>query len=846
MSSHKAQAHIKAEDQVIRQIVETVKPAELHVIPIRDSLPLNAFGVDTPILWQLTGAEPQELKDFLYHLKDSRRRHVILGSANDLLAAVQTLWPRQVVEPTHLSDPVPHPQGKPDSMLTRSASVIFSGPPSERLDSILSICGYASSHDTIPMDKARIEQATLVILVASPDMVAKFAKIQGILSTSLKKEVILLDESRCEDMLTQQLAARGELPGWSTGTSSDMLLNPKLTELMEAHLGLLLSHAAFETELQTYRSQGLDAPREAAAHSLSLWIQKCIQHSVDSPSFTPWAHPASTLGTNDPLHGLGVSLSMCLSSLRASRNEILGQCELLLRASGLPSTWGPLREDALPLLKNLMFRQTMVKQIQRIQATIPTTAPKPVERKSASWFGPKQERPTQELLPSDKPAMDLKAAIRQCEMERSLLSKVLVDLYWNLYSKAFSLWPSIFKCEASSKIRALLRTGYIGNDFLDYSQEQIGIVRKMTEAPSGPWEYSGHERHVLFADELAEAIQNGLTGTGLDEELELNGKGSDDWKTSRKFRQRATLLRHQGVCRRKSEELTIALRDLDSKIQALESDPTVRDLKIHRARLAEHLETTQRLMAGVPMAAMSAQGEDKAVSNATLQTWLEREAKLLRRYSRLCAEMKENFIPDVLQRELSGDTLKLGGPASVIQGLTQLEELDTTLFDITLSGSRKPEGRLVATVSPTFIILPGAGQMAFVAESHDELTEGRICLPLISQNPRGLMGLLVQAAADFRWDSSMAEAGPEWVTSESLVGAYSRARWDYRRMEKDSRERALVYKEENDRKNFRRHYQLYLSSAKEQGRLLFYKSKVLYAALNKHIPLPPGVSKMET
>ena len=99
--------------------------------------------------------------------------------------------------------------------------------------------------------------------------------------------------------------------------------------------------------------------------------------------------------------------------------------------------------------------------------------------------------------------------------------------------------------------------------------------------------------------------------------------------------------------------------------------------------------------------------------------------------------------------------------------------------------------------------------------------------------------------ADFRFDTSKEDAGVDLLTSETLVAAYATVRWDYRKRSKEIREKAAIYNEENDRKNWRRHYALHISSALDGGKKLFFKCPEVYEAVCKHMGLPAGVDKLE-
>ena len=87
---------------------------------------------------------------------------------------------------------------------------------------------------------------------------------------------------------------------------------------------------------------------------------------------------------------------------------------------------------------------------------------------------------------------------------------------------------------------------------------------------------------------------------------------------------------------------------------------------------------------------------------------------------------------------------------------------------------------------------------------------------------------------------------PDVLTSDTLVAAYATIRWEYRKRSKETREKAGIFSEESDRLNWRRHYALYVLSAQEGGKRLFFKNKDVYYAILKYIDLPEGVERLRT
>ena len=84
------------------------------------------------------------------------------------------------------------------------------------------------------------------------------------------------------------------------------------------------------------------------------------------------------------------------------------------------------------------------------------------------------------------------------------------------------------------------------------------------------------------------------------------------------------------------------------------------------------------------------------------------------------------------------------------------------------------------------------------------------------------------------------------LNSDTLVAAYANVRWNYRKKSKEFRQKAAIYMDENERTNWRRHYALYMRSALDNGRQLFFKCPELYESIvNKYIDLPEGGEKLK-
>ena len=139
------------------------------------------------------------------------------------------------------------------------------------------------------------------------------------------------------------------------------------------------------------------------------------------------------------------------------------------------------------------------------------------------------------------------------------------------------------------------------------------------------WQFNDSDRHVLFFDDFIEKIADAVCGVSVDENLELMHRGSDPWKVARQFRLKATIYRSQNIARHTSVRVEKQIEDLNQEIEKTELKQNVqsvsggnekpdkkklaqeqqalRELKMKRTRLQDHLEKCRKMIKEVPLAA---------------------------------------------------------------------------------------------------------------------------------------------------------------------------------------------------------------------------------------------------
>ena len=160
-----------------------------------------------------------------------------------------------------------------------------------------------------------------------------------------------------------------------------------------------------------------------------------------------------------------------------------------------------------------------------------------------------------------------------------------------------------------------------------------------------------------------------------------------------------------------------------------------------------------------------------------------------------------------------------------------------------VSAKRKTQ-RIYTRHCPVFLILPSRGHTGFCWNPRAGVETGRIVLPGYTHSGRMLQSLLWVVLGDFRLVTSKAAAGIDFMTSDTLAAAYATVRWNYRKRSKEICDKASINNQETDRKNWRRHYNLYMRSAYDAGKNLFHKCPELYDSMLKYVELPDGVERL--
>jgi hypothetical protein len=466
-----------------------------------------------------------------------------------------------------------------------------------------------------------------------------------------------------------------------------------------------------------------------------------------------------------------------------------------------------------------------------------------------------------EVTPLDPAVRKTRQAV---EKELRIIDPKLSEWFWTLYADmAWALASGSAAETERPAVRALLRYGMVAVHPGLIGPELRDFILNDCAKDVYEWANTPDALHVVYADEYITAIHDRQMTVSPDEDLELNSRGSDDWKADRVWRQatiyasttelytkrleqlRSRVAQLTETCEKQKTEYTALRARSDSRAAALGDAMVTNRADLARLRQAVERFESKLLPELQERVEEANQRFGKASELFTPERVARREALFIRRLARLAARLKEPYLPFVLRDTMVPGRSDHFSRASVREAIGKIEQADIRVFHQMVIGNKRPDRRVTVRMSPTFLILPGRGQMGFSLCPRKWDDYGRLVLPIGFQRQNGLEPLLTDMISDYRWDCSKEEAGAEWIIADALCAAYAAVRWNYRRFSEKSQKVMGIDRKQKDRENWRLHYRLFVSSAADHGRYLYNKCYEVYKdVVLRHIGLPPGVEPL--
>ncbi len=447
------------------------------------------------------------------------------------------------------------------------------------------------------------------------------------------------------------------------------------------------------------------------------------------------------------------------------------------------------------------------------------------------------------------------------------LEKTMVEEFWKCYEFCSCLLVGK-KLDKKREpiIRVFIRYGLLGHApwFISPMISKT-LIKNCIEDVKRELPPSQKTDKILYADEYLEhTVANTITGS-IDEDLELTGRNTPEWQADKAARRISYSKNRAFVLKEIRSELIDKIRALralqqEEEIRASKMIKTAQNYKKQRSVLAQSIQKCkvesaryERIIhkidnVEIPGLKDKAQNAKEKLDSSGVKrgvfTIARKEAAAIHRVCRLCARLKDPFIPFILRDSYSVRPEILNSRAEMKKILDHIEYADKHIFHEVLVASKKESSRIDIRVAPVVLITPSCGFMGYSWNPRGGVEAGKMVVPGYCPRANIKERMVYNMISDFRWDTSKAEAGIDLLTSDTLVAAYSACRWNYRKKKKENREKALIFNEQNDRANWRRHYELFFMSANDSGRKLYYKNYEVYEMVMKYIGLPEGMERL--
>lgn len=459
---------------------------------------------------------------------------------------------------------------------------------------------------------------------------------------------------------------------------------------------------------------------------------------------------------------------------------------------------------------------------------------------------------------------DIEATRLAAGRELKAVELLLSELFWKLYEEVAWLYAGGKLGQSDEPYaRALLRYGMVAvHPGLIAPGKSEFIIRDCTEDVY-QWRNTMEETYVVYADEHIRAIYNEQSTVSPDEQLELNERGSEQWKADRVWRQAVFICTKTELYEYKVRELSLKIEEVKEKCTKLEEQfnelkeqgkkteaaAARRELLDTRpviARLEQMLERLNtKFIPGMKEAVVAAQAKmNEAKRILSPEEVVRREARLIQRLARLAARLKTPYQHFVLRDFFEPDSSNYNNRKAVRRAIQRVEYADHYLFHHIVIPNKKRDRQLTVRLSPRMLIIPARGAMSISINARQSNDAGNLMVPLLGQRKGMLNTMVTETLADFGWDCSLEEAGADWITAGALCSAYANVRWSYRSKTPKAQKKAGFDKKKKDRQDWRGHYALYVDSAEQAGRKLFYKCQEVYEAVVKHIGLPDNQERL--
>ncbi len=459
--------------------------------------------------------------------------------------------------------------------------------------------------------------------------------------------------------------------------------------------------------------------------------------------------------------------------------------------------------------------------------------------------------------------MSQAARLDAIQRETVFMEKYLVREFKQVYANT-----ALFFCREEAMplaVRAFLRHGVIGFQPWWMNEEiRDFITRDCQDNVVSAFEWGGTYLNVIYADEYLTGVGRMECTPSPDESLVYMEKNSIEWKTERAYRRIINARSYNVLMEETLSNIEARMKNIEQQILDIEyamtslknrphsSKNSMFDLQTEHQAMTVRRDSLQRnykriekeVVFSILESVEEAEGRFRKgeLKMPAPDALIRRECRAFNDLSFTMRGSKERFLPMVIRENflVSEDVVNERGV--VRSGLVAIEELDPGVFLNTIIGAKKKENRVDLRLTPIVVIVPCLGNQCVCAMAREGMDGGHLLVPSLFLRPGSRQKLFTNLMADYRWETSREMAGRDSMKSNTLVGVFTKIRWEWRNFLKAKREKGLIYNDLSDLANWRRVYELYLSDATTGARQLFMRNRDLYEnIIGKFVDLPAGV-----
>ncbi len=451
--------------------------------------------------------------------------------------------------------------------------------------------------------------------------------------------------------------------------------------------------------------------------------------------------------------------------------------------------------------------------------------------------------------------------------ETAAVESIMVDAFWAVYEALGIRLVKGVQKDCERYVRAYLRWGILGlgSDFI--RPEILEELLAECDGGSKLAKFAMEANYILYADEVIELTAQKLLLPSPNEDLEMNERNSPRWKVDRAHRKivggdfyLSILKDLQSNLEEIAEENNAKRDNKEKELEAVaEDDPdrkskvkaikkSLQAYKIAAVKSTKLVEKARDEMSAKIQLDIDAgiEAMEELGMEADPEELARHEITCIRRFCRLIAKLQEPFLPFTLKDRFDPEMKTTNTRADMLAVLQDIEAKDPLIFKENMLSSMKKNNRVQIRTSPFIHLLPASGIMGFLVAPRSDTYSGKLMLPGYFERSGMREAIAVETFSDFRYDTSKEQAGNDVMNSDTLVAAYAEVRWILRKKDKEVRQKAGIFTDENERTNWRRHYAMYINSAEDAGKQLFFKCPDLYELIiNKFIELPEGIEVLK-